>query len=147
MQESTRQPLKNWEIIFGMATPTSENAKERHFQPHSSQREALPASLFPKRASPVPLWTHTTSSRWHFAVWTILQPWHNTIFYFRWLIFIFFSPFSSGAFLNIAINLLPWKPPKLLDFLSSPIVCTSDLFTKRPGLHCHKSWHSALLWY
>lgn len=59
MQESTRQPLKNWEIIFGMATPTSENAKERQFQVHFSQREALPASLFPKRASPVPLWTHT----------------------------------------------------------------------------------------
>lgn len=83
------------------------------------------------------------SSRVKFcSVWIIPQPRHNPIFCFRWL--NFFSLFS-GAFLNIDINLLSWKQTKLLYFLSSPIVCTSDLFTKRPGLHSHKSRDSAFL--
>lgn len=62
----------------------------------------------------------------------------------------FFSPFLCkriGAFLNIDINLLSWKETKLLYFLSSQIVCTSDLFTKRTILHSHKSCSSSLLWY
>lgn len=122
-------------IIFGMATPASKNAKGERFQPHSSQREALPDHL---RDS-------SRAAGWNFALWIILQPCHNTIFRFRQLNF-FFSLFS-GAFLNIDINLLSWKQPKLLYFLSSPIVCTSDLFTKGPGLHSHKSWDSAVLWY
>lgn len=54
----------------------------------------------------------------------------------------FFFPFLCkwiGAFLNIDINLLSWKQTKLLYFLSSQIVCTSDLFTKWTILHSHKS--------
>lgn len=173
MQESTRQPLENWDVgahlgfhpnletcpshaqtdEIGFSAPSSHLSAQLDFNNlwdgHSSlqkcQRWAFPTSLFPKRGTSRPSEGLIKSSRVKFCSLDNppALPQYNILFQTA----EFFFSLFSGAFLNIDINLLSWKQPKLLYFLSSPIVCTSDLFTKGPGLHSHKSWDSAVLWY